>query len=149
MTSGSPTQTWEAWAPFDGQSLTRTQLATPRSPRRTSVLVAAGALAGPHTFCHLSDSSAQASLRRARLDSPLLQDGAASASSQKPLAVPTVSTKVSKWAKVRNLHIQRAPTLDRAGQTWHSDPSESALKELLLGSRNLESFTIGGEHVPL
>ena len=50
---------------------------------------------------------------------------------------------------MRALHIQRAPTLDRAGLTWHSDPGESALKELLLGSRSLDSYTIAGEHVPL
>jgi hypothetical protein len=55
----------------------------------------------------------------------------------------------SGWGKVRALHMQRAPTLDRAGLTWHSDPGESALKELLLGSRSLDSYTIAGEHVPL
>jgi hypothetical protein len=88
---------------------------------------------------------AQAASRRSRSDSSLLQEGDTSASSETPPAVPSAST----WGKVRNLHIQRAPTLDRAGLTWHSDPGESALKELLLGSRSLDSYTIAGEHVPL
>ena len=106
------------------------------------------AQAGPHSVHRRpSDSSAQAQAasRRPRSDSPLLQEGDASAGSETPPAVPSAST----WGKVRNLHIQRAPTLDRAGLTWHSDPGESALKELLLGSRSLDSYTIAGEHVPL
>ena len=109
-----------------------------------SVAVALEAQAGPHSAHRRpSDSSAQASSRRSRSDSPLLQEGDASASS-----TPSGGHH-SKWDKVRNLHIQRAPTLDRAGLTWHSDPGESALKELLLGSRSLDSYTIAGEHVPL
>ena len=92
-----------------------------------------------------SDSCAQASPRRARAESPLLHEGDAAASSGTPPGVPSASG----WGKVRSLHIQRAPTLDRAGLTWHSDPGEWALKELLLGSRSLDSYTIAGEHVPL
>ena len=127
-----------------------------QTPQHASLMAAAALEAqaqGPHSVHRRpSDSYAQASAaqtslasRRSRSDSPLLQEGDASASCETPPAVPSAS----RWGKVRNLHIQRAPTLDRAGLTWHCDPGESALKELLLGSRSLGSYTIAGEHVPL
>ena len=103
--------------------------------------------ARPSVHGRPSDPCAQASPRRARAESPLLHEGEAAASSGTPPGKGSPSA--SGWGKVRALHIQRAPTLDRAGLTWHSDPGESALKELLLGSRSLDSYTIAGEHVPL
>ena len=59
---------------------------------------------------------------------------------------------MSKWTKVRTVQTSvgtvRAPTLDRDGLAWHSDPSESALKQLLLGSRSLQAWH-QAEHVLL
>ena len=123
---------------------------------------AQGAYGPPHGLnkepsTTLLQESSLAPLEPMRLESapPSLgspREAAAAARDAEQPAAAAKPKKVSKWTKVRSVQTSvgalRPPTLDRDGLAWHSDPSESALKQLLLGSRSLQAWH-RAEHVLL